>query len=222
MRSKIRLLLIISFLCRPILSSYSSGTVTLEWHAFTEAIKLSNGKSSGGFGHSFMKIHNEKNVNIQIGYYTLQPHEYVTIGLWTNGATGSSSSSSSDSTSKPNKNFKGGVLYNEERYKYTIDENMTNNIYTSMTLDNSDIITLTKILKEKNSRYNVITYNCATFTTDIWNQLNGTKYWTGWNQTPSSVMDDIDDYSYNKDNNVLTYTSEVYFYNESEGKLTYL
>lgn len=45
---------------------------------------------------------------------------------------------------------------------------------------------------------------------------------TGWNQTPSSVMDDIDDYSYNKDNNVLTYTSEVYFYNESEGKLTYL
>ncbi len=99
---------------------------------------------------------------------------------------------------------------------------MTNNIYTSMTLNNSDITTLTKILKEKNSRYNVITYNCATFTTDIWNQLNGTKYWTGWNQTPSSVMDDIDDYSYNKDNNVLTYTSEVYFYNEMEGKLTHL
>ena len=68
MRSKIRLLLILSFLCRPILSSYSSGTVTLELHAFTEAIKLSNGKSSGGLGHSFMKIHNEKNVNVQIGY----------------------------------------------------------------------------------------------------------------------------------------------------------
>lgn len=116
MRSKIRLLLVLSFLCRPILSSYSSGTVTLEWHAFTNATRKDDGENAGGLGHSFMKIHNEKNVNVQIGYYTLQPHEYVTIGLWTNGAAGSSSSSN-DSSSKPDQNFKGGVLYNEERYK---------------------------------------------------------------------------------------------------------
>lgn len=88
---------------------------------------------------------------------------------------------------------------------------MEDNIYTSMTLENTHIATLTKILKEKNSRYNVITYNCATFTTDIWNQLNGTKYWTGWNQRPSSVKDNIKDYEYTADNDVLTTSYNVYF-----------
>lgn len=222
MKSKIRLVLFLSLLCRPILSSYTSGEISLEWHAFTKAIRLSDNKSSGGIGHSFIKINNNKNYSVTVGYYTIKPHDCVTIGLWTNSAAGSSSSSSSDSSIKPNKNFKGGVLYNEERYKYTIVENMTNNIYTSMTLNQTHIDTLSKILKSKNSTYNVITYNCATFTTDIWNQLNGTKYWTGWNQTPGSVMDDIDDYSYTKDNNVLTYTSNVYFYNEATGGLTHL
>ena len=173
-----------------------------------------------GLGHSFIKIHNEKTYNVDIGYYTLKPHEYVTIGLWTNKAIGSSSSSSSSGSSS--KNFTGGILYNEERYKYTIEEKMVDNIYTSVALTNSNISTLNTILKEKNSKYNLITYNCATFTTDVWNKINGTSYWTGWNQTPGSVKDDIDDYTYTSDNDVLTYSSNVYFYDEAKGNLVNL
>lgn len=168
----------------------------------------------GGLGHSFLQIINGTSYTKKIGYYDLTPNEVVTVGLWTNGAVGSSSSSSS-----VNENFSQGVLYNQERYQYTTIEKMQDDIYTSINLDDNQINKLTTVLVKKNSTYNLISYNCATFTTDVWNQLTGSSYWTGWNQTPGSVKDDIDDYKYYNGNNSLTYTSNVRFYNEKSGAL---
>lgn len=214
-RNKLSILLIIPILLSNLcLCSFTDeGNVTLEWHAFRHATKIATGNDAGGLGHSFIKINNEIKSSVDIGYYTLQSNTYVTIGLWKNSALGSSSSGSHTS------DFNKGILYNYERYHYTQIEIMNDDIYTSMVLSSSNIANLSSLVKSVNSKYSLVTYNCATFTTDVWNTLNGTNYWTGWNQTPSSVKDDIDDYTYYNGNNSLTYTSSIYYYNESKGSL---
>lgn len=206
------------------LCSYtSSSSITLEWHAYTKAIKRSDNSDAGGLGHSFVKITNNSSSSINVGYYTLPSDQYVTIGLWTSDAAGGGSSSSKNASIAlvdDSSNFKQGVLYNEERYVYTKVAEMEDDVYAKMTLSTSDLSTLSIILKNANSKYNVITYNCATFTTEIWNKLNSTSYWTGWFRKPTNVKDDITyNYTYYNGNDSLTYTSNIYFYNSDTGGL---
>ena len=213
----------LSFLSQFLLCSYTSTPqITLEWHAFTKATKRSDGTDAGGLGHSFIKVVNDSSKSIEIGYYTLPANSYVTIGLWTSGAVGSSSSNSSFAPAivmQKVSNFKQGVLYNEERLKYTIQEKMEDDIYAKMTLNDSALEKLNQVLVDKNSSYNVITYNCATFTTEIWNKLNDTTYWTGWFRKPSNNKDDISNYTHYDGNDSLTYTNAVYYYDQTEGEL---
>lgn len=196
----------------------ATNTVELQLHAFTKATKRSDGSSAGGVGHAFVKVINNTASSVTIGYYTLSSNQYVTLGLWTNGAANNGSSSSQ---SNPSANFSQGVLYNEERVKYTVVEQMTDDIYCKTTLTASNISALTQLLISKDNTYDLITYNCATFASDVWNKVTGSTYWTGWFKAPLNVRNEIKDYAYYDGSSSLSYHS-AYYYDESIGGLNLL
>lgn len=214
MKGKIKILCLILFISKPLLCSYTTGNVILEWHSFRHAITVSTGKDAGGLGHSFLKIKNNSNRTATIGHYALSSGSDVTIGLWTSGVLGSSSSSDSSLSG-----FNEGILYNYEQWYYCTYEKTQDDIYTTYSMDADDRNRLSDLLIKKNSNYSLITYNFATFTTDAWNIVTGSDYWTGWNRTPSSVMSDIREYTYYNGNTSLNYSPYYYYYDENKGTM---
>lgn len=189
----------------------ATNTVELQLHAFTKATKRSDGSNVGIFGHAFVKVINNTASSVTIGHYSLPANQYVTLGLWTNGAVNNGSSSSQSNSSA---NFSQGVLYNQERAQYTTIEKMEDDIFCKTTLTTSNISTLTQLLISKDNTYDLISYNCATFASDVWNKVTGSTYWTGWFKEPWNVKNEIKDYTYYDGSSSLSYHS-AYYYDES-------
>lgn len=190
---KLRKLLFVVFVLFPSLMSFKSSNqeIIIEWHALRHFRKVnpdgsvSNEIRNDGLGHSYVIIKNLTSYSINVGYYTLSPNNQVSVGLWTSGALGSSSNSSS-SLQKHN-----GVIYNYERYHYYYLEKPVDDIYAKTTISNSKLNEVSNIIKDKNDTYNAITYNCATFSTELWNKADNKSYWTGWFRAPDNVIADI-------------------------------
>lgn len=175
----------------PLLGSWKeSETISARLYSFLDYYELPNttDKKSGS-GHSFVEIFNNTSDAIQVGYYTLPSKETVTVGLWNSGVGGGSSSGSSGSSSATNAYL--GVYYNREEYFYNNVQMMCSACQYEVIINKSDLDNVTKILKEKNDTYNLLTYNCANLSTEIWNTLAGTSWWTGWNRSPRFVILDI-------------------------------
>ena len=103
MKFKGRILILLSsffFLCS---FTNNSGSIYVEWHAFTSYVSIDeNGNRSeekSGAGHSFVVFKNNTNRSMTIGYKTISPGEYLSVGLWNGVSAGTSSSGSSDSQS---------------------------------------------------------------------------------------------------------------------------
>ena len=68
---------------------------------------------------------------------------------------------------------------------------MTNARNYSVTLTTEKLNKISEKISNKNNDYSLITYNCATFATELWNIATGKSWWTGWFRTPSNIRDDI-------------------------------
>lgn len=199
-------------------------SISLEWHVLTKAIKILDDKGNnieankvdaGGIGHSFVVVRNNTSSSINVGYYSLKPNSYVSVGLWTSSSIGSSSNSSSTGSIN-------GVLYDYESAFYTYMERPVDELYVSKKITKNTLNTVSNLLKEKNDDYNLMTYNCATFSTHVWNEAMGTTFWTGWFRQPSNVVDDIKgnykgEYVYN--NYALTRAYNFYHYNKKNNTM---
>lgn len=227
MKLKIKMLLIFPyvFLC---LCSFTNnpGSVYVEWHSFTNYVSIDeNGKKSEekhGAGHSFVVFKNNTWQDVNIGYKTIYPGEYLSVGLWNGVSTGSSSSGSHSSSGSSNVSSvnHGGVYYNLERFYYTRFENMKNDVYATCTLTSDEKLRkVTDLLKDKNDTYNLAFYNCANLSTHIWNIINDTNYY-GFIESPSSNRDQImKEKNYYIDNNSLTSAASFEYYDTGRGSL---
>ena len=237
---KIKLIMafaVLPFLCS--FTSYESGKVVLEVHSLTKAIKILDGNfnniesqniSSGGMGHSYIVIHNTKNYSINVGYYTLKPNDSVSMGLWTTSAVGSSIVSSSykyfessnSSGSSSNTFSHSGVIYNYERLFYTQVERPKDDVYLTYNLTTSKLNEISTIIKNRNDTYNVVTYNCAHFAMEIWNNVANKNSYNGWFKSPGQVRNEIvNDFksSYLYGNYALKQTNRFFYYNKSNSTL---
>lgn len=131
--------------------------------------------------------------------------------MWSTAAWGSSSGSSNSSS---NDLFKGrnGVIYNYERYFFYYEEKPVDDIFAKVTITHSILNEVSNIIKDKNDTYNAVIYNCATFSTEIWNKADNKNFWTGWVRTPGNVRDDIKgNYAYYNGNNLNPSQSFSFF-----------
>lgn len=156
MKLKTKMLIILPyvFLC---LCSFTNnpGSIYVEWHSFTNYISIDkNGNRSeekSGAGHSFVVFKNNTRKNMNIGYKTIYPGGYLSVGLWNGVSAGSSSSGSNSSSGSSNASSvsHSGVYYDLERYYYTRFENMRNDVYATCTLTSDEKLKkLTDLLKK--------------------------------------------------------------------------
>ena len=160
-----------------------------------------------------------------IGYKTISPGEYLSVGLWNGVSAGTSSSGSSDSQSSSGSSNASscshtGVYYDLERYCYTRFENMRNDVYATCTFSSDEKLnSLTQLLKDKNDTYNLAFYNCANLSTHIWNTINGTNYY-GFIESPSSNRKQImKENPYYSGNDSLTSSTNFQYYSTSKKSL---
>lgn len=229
MKFKGRILILLSsffFLCS---FTNNSGSIYVEWHAFTSYVSIDeNGNRSeekSGAGHSFVVFKNNTNRSMTIGYKTISPGEYLSVGFWNGVSAGTSSSGSSDSQSSSGSSNASscshtGVYYDLERYYYTRFENMRNDVYATCTFSSDEKLnSLTQLLKDKNDTYNLAFYNCANLSTHIWNTINGTNYY-GFIESPSSNRKQImKENPYYSGNDSLTSSTNFQYYSTSKKSL---
>lgn len=106
-------------------------------------------------GHLWLYFTNLTDYTLEIGYVQLKPHESMAVG------------------SLPNSLYDGGgTYYNAENYMASDPETVKNHT-TSMkiNLDAEQLSSVSEQIKSKNY-YNLITYNCGNFATDIWNSVS--------------------------------------------------
>lgn len=214
----------------PLLCSFtsSSGSVLVEYHALTDTVLIkdsygnnieSQQKHTHGAGHAYCVFHNNYSYAINVGYYYLPAGDSVSIGLWTDGAVGSSSRSKTKSLCSYSHS---GVLYNYERCFYTRYERPKDDIYVTKSISLSKLSGVSALIKSKNDTYNVITYNCATFATDVWNHVADTSYYTGWFRAPINIRNEIiSDYSneYFSGNYSLSVAYSFSYYNSKKSTM---
>lgn len=140
-----------------------------------------------GTGHSYLLFKNNTSSYITVGYASVAPGSNVSIGLWTTSTIGSMIGSSSSLT-----NLTDGVIYDYESCIYNVTEFTTNEKYVTSVISSSTLSSLSSKIIEKNNDYNLVTYNCATFATELWNIATGTSYWTGWFRSPGNVLHEIE------------------------------
>ena len=161
-------------------------------------------------------------VIMNIGYKTIYPGGYLSVGLWNGVSAGSSSSGSNSSSGSSNASSvsHSGVYYDLERYYYTKFENMRNDVYATCTLTSDEKLKkLTNLLKNKNDTYNLAFYNCANLSTHIWNIINDTNYY-GFIESPTSNREQIMKQNpYYIGNNSLTSATNFQYYDNGKGTL---
>lgn len=202
----------------------STGELVVEWHALTKfKTIMDNGETSEekeAAGHSYIVFKNNLNKGVYLGHFYLRAGEDVSVGLWSNASSGSSSSSGSGSSSGSSNNYyvdHAGVYYNLEKYYYTKYEVGINDTYVSRSIsDDSKISRVSNVISDKNDIYNLMTYNCANFSTEIWNIVDDKSYWTGWFRDPSFVIKDIvggyNDYKVESTRAHLSSTDYFYYF----------
>lgn len=227
MKLKTKMLIILPyvFLC---LCSFTNnpGSIYVEWHSFTNYISIDkNGNRSeekSGAGHSFVVFKNNTRKNMNIGYKTIYPGGYLSVGLWNGVSAGSSSSGSNSSSGSSNASSvsHSGVYYDLERYYYTRFENIRNDVYATCTLTSDEKLKkLTDLLKNKNDTYNLAFYNCSNLSTHIWNIINDTNYY-GFIESPTSNREQIMKQNpYYIGNNSLTSATNFQYYDNGKGTL---
>lgn len=209
-------------------NSASVDNIVVEYHAFTESTKIETESSNNissptgtrDTGHAYFVFKNLSSSSVYVGYYLLSPNQTVSVGLWHNGGSGSSSSSSSNNSSSGGSSssqqanfFNQGVLYNYESCIYNVSEFTSNERYLRKTISLSKLSQMSIVIKNKNSDYNVMTYNCATFATELWNIADDKTYWTGWFRTPYNIWHEIGvDYSPYYEGSGYLSTSSTYIY----------
>lgn len=78
-------------------------------------------------------------------------------------------------------------------------------------------------INEKNDDYNLISYNCSTFATDIWNIATEKRWYTACFLTPTNVMDDIKkDYPDYTHDNTLPKSKIVGHYDKKNNVFHYI
>jgi hypothetical protein len=201
-----------------LLCSFAPGSIELEWHAFTKDVKILDESgnnvedqqiNAGGVGHSYVVIKNHTSSSLTVGHCLLSPNNSVSVGLWVLSSSSSSSGSSQSSGGYSHR----GVVYNLERCKYTIEQRPCDEVYVVTTLSSSTLNSISQKILDKNDDYNLTTYNCATFSTEIWNLATGSTYWTGWFRTPANVRNQItNEFSEYYSSNYSLATANNFFY----------
>lgn len=227
------LLLVSPLLCS--FTSYDSEKIVLEYHSLYKAVYIldsygnnieSQQKYTSGLGHSYIVVHNTRSTSVNVGYYTLQPNESVSVGLWTSGAIGSSVASFKNFESSASASVQhSGIMYNYERFHFTTLERPKDDVYVTADLTLSKLNELSTIIKNQNNNYNLIWYNCAHFATEIWNKVTNKNYYNGWFRDPGAICNEIrSDYatSYKYGNYALKPLDRFQYYDTTASKMVTL
>ncbi|MCR4698722.1 MAG: hypothetical protein K5762_05070 [Bacilli bacterium] len=197
--NKSRALILLSALSLNLLVSWKGvDKVSVAFYSFTEFCENDEPDVvKTDWGHSFIVIYNSTAFYLPVGYYTLYPHRTVSIGLWQKGATSGTSTGSSTGDDY------NGIYYNREEYFYNDVQTMKNAVRYEVTITNDELSQISDLIIEKNDAYNLLTYNCATFATEVFNIVENSSLWTGWGRSPSLFQNDL------KDHYAVTYDNEV-------------
>lgn len=168
-------------------------------------------------GHSFIRFESKVGYTIDLGYYSLDPYETVSIGLF-GGLSSSSSPSAND-----------GVHYNYEFYRYTRSGVPSSEYYIETTYqiyNLSDIKRFSDVIIDRNNEYSTFSFNCVDFvvesteaildTTIDYNFRDITDVWLA--SLPSRMYKFIEEIGGAKHTFNLQPTNEYYHYT-SNGEL---
>jgi len=134
------------------------------------------GGALGAGTHSFIALKNISGFVITIGTYDVDPDDEITVGIWGNKL--------------PHK----GLWYNMESYFVNQKDSYTNRVSLSMNIDNTQLETITEIIKSSN-RWSCF-FNCTNLAAKIWNAVSSEKLSCGFWNTPSSLANSIKSYEF--------------------------
>lgn len=148
------------------------------------------------FGHAFIVVENNSSNQLTVGNYTINSNETLSIGLWMQSGT-----------NRPH----GGIWYNLENYKADNFSEMDDAVALKKNITLSQVSTISNfILDNNNDYYDLYTYNCTHFATQIWNQISNIHVSNSFG-FPSSVKSSI----------VSNSTHINYTFNNSYGAIGY-
>src|SRR5690554_2454189 len=114
----------------------------------------------------------------------------------------------------------GGNWYNYEQEQ--LYNSSGNHYYTALkeSIDLDDIAIISAyLLNTNNDHYNLITYNCTHFATNLWNSISS-RYITNHQGLPSNVLSSINTYSLTTNNIPYNNYGDVGYYKNGNFQVT--
>lgn len=145
------------------------------------------------YGHSFLQFKNLGNNDIKVGEITLSKDEGCTIGTWGN--------------KKPHK----GIWYNLESYFHHKNYAYYNRVSLTCYIDSYELERVNLLID--NYDYWTLSYNCTSFSMDIWNSVNpSNKVSNGWNNTPYKLRKSLLSKRYYEYNRTIYKNTKVFYH----------
>jgi len=128
------------------------------------------------FGHAFLVIENKSSNSISVGDFLLGGQKTLTIGLWMENGV-----------NRPH----GGIWYNLENHKANINNEMDDAVALKKNINQTELDIISGyLLDDSNDYYDLVSYNCTHFATNIWNSISNVTV-TNQFGFPSSVKSSI-------------------------------
>ena len=137
--------------------SFSIHPGTFNVSIFASRYSIENVGAGSIAGHGWIEITSNSAYSYDVGHYTLQAGESVSIGRW-----GSQIDTITDGSFV-------GVWYNRELYEYHINGKYSSYVYTVETVDKSTIDQLSNYILSSYEGYNLALNNCVHFAIEAWN-----------------------------------------------------
>ena len=130
---------------------------TFDVYIFSSGISLDNFLANSMTGHSWIQLISNSAHEYNIGHYTLDAGESVTIGRW-----GSQIDSSIDGDFV-------GLWYNREVYEISIHNKYISRTYSYVTASKAQIDQISSLILSSYNGYHLTSNNCVKFATTAWN-----------------------------------------------------
>ena len=181
----------------------------IEIAIFSSKFGVENVASGSIAGHGWIRIYNNTCQSIEIGAYTLDTWETMTIGRW------------KSQINDDDGDFEG-LWYNREFYERKVNLKYQENIYFNVEVSKSKISDINTYINNTYNGYSLHGNNCVDFAVGFWNTIAPSQYnisligIAGFN-TPSELADYIEDnFNYLTNSNLNGYyIGDCGFYNGS-------
>ena len=181
----------------------------IEIAIFSSKFGVENVASVSIAGHGWIRIYNNTCQSIEIGAYTLDTWETMTIGRW------------KSQINDDDGDFEG-LWYNREFYERKVNLKYQENIYFNVEVSKSKISDINTYINNTYNGYSLHGNNCVDFAVGFWNTIAPSQYnisligIAGFN-TPSELADYIEDnFNYLTNSNLNGYyIGDCGFYNGS-------